>query len=123
MNEILIIVGGATSLIWGISHLFPTKNVVRDFGAITEDNKRIITMEWINEGATLIFLGLLTIVIGIIDPFDEIAVLVLWFITSMLLVLAVISLFTGFKINFLPFRLCPVIFSFSAVCIVLGILL
>ncbi len=123
MNEVLIIAGGATSLIWGIAHLVPTKNVVSDFGEITEDNRHIITMEWVNEGATLIFIGLLAIVIGIIDPVDEISILVLWFIIGMLLVLAVISLFTGFKVNFLPFRLCPFIFSFSALCILLGILL
>ncbi len=123
MNEILIIIGGATALIWGVSHLIPTKNVIRDFGEITEDNKQIIAMEWINEGATLIFLGFLTITLAVVDPFDEISILILWFIIGMLLVMAIISLFTGFKVKFLPFRLCPLIFSIAAICIGLGILL
>jgi hypothetical protein len=29
-------------------------------------------------------------------------------------------LFTGFKVSFLPFRLCPVIFGFSAALIAWG---
>jgi hypothetical protein len=38
----------------------------------------------------------------------------------MLVVMAIISLFTGFKINFLPYRLCPIIFTGSAILIFLG---
>ncbi len=120
MNELLLLIGGATSLIWGISHLFPTKNVIKGFGDITKDNRNIIAMEWINEGATLIFLGALTIVLTLTDSTSFTAILVYWFIVGMLLVLAAISLFTGFKVNFLPFKLCPLIFSFSALCIYLG---
>jgi hypothetical protein len=37
-----------------------------------------------------------------------------------LVVLAVVSLFTGFKVALLPFRLCPFIFGVSAVLIVWG---
>ncbi len=121
--DTLLYVGGIMSLLWGIVHLFPTKNVISDFGEITEDNKRIIAMEWINEGATLIFLGALVIAITISDPQTSISLLVYWSVVIMLLALAVISLFTGFKVNFLPFRLCPLIFSLSAICIILGILL
>jgi len=49
-NQILLYTGAAMTLIWGVSHLFPTKSVVKGFGDITIDNKRIITMEWITEG-------------------------------------------------------------------------
>jgi hypothetical protein len=38
----------------------------------------------------------------------------------MLNILSVISLFTGFKVNFLPYRLCPLIFTGSAILILLG---
>lgn len=123
MNLILLIVGGATTSLWGISHLFPTRNVVKGFGDISADNKLILTMEWIIEGVTLIFLGLLTIFLGITDPHNEVSVMVFWLVVGMLVVLAMISLFTGFKVNFLPYRLCPFIFLFSALCIGLGIVL
>ena len=123
MNIVLFYIAGATAFIWGVSHLFPTKNIVKDFGDISLDNKRIITMEWIVEGAALIFIGALTIAITIVDPLSMISRLVYIFIIGMLLILAIISLFTGFKVNFLPFKLCPLIFSFSALCIFLGMTL
>ena len=37
-----------------------------------------------------------------------------------LLALALVSLFTGFRVAFLPFRLCPITFTLSAVLIGLG---
>ncbi len=40
--------------------------------------------------------------------------------SSSLIALAVVSLFTGFKVAFLPFKLCPVIFGISAVLIAWG---
>jgi hypothetical protein len=40
-----------------------------------------------------------------------------------LLALAVVSLFTGFKVSFLPFKLCPIIFTASALLILVGGLL
>jgi hypothetical protein len=41
----------------------------------------------------------------------------------MLNVLSGVSLMTGFKINFLPFKLCPVIFTGASVIIAVGVLL
>jgi len=37
-----------------------------------------------------------------------------------LIVLAIVSLFTGFRISFLPFKLCPFIFGLSAALIAWG---
>jgi hypothetical protein len=62
-NSILLYLGAALTTLWGISHLFPTGNVVKGFGAISADNRHIITMEWINEGVTLIFTGVLVAVV------------------------------------------------------------
>ena len=53
--EFLIYIGSALPLFWGISHLFPTKDVVHGFGDISPDNKNIITMEWITEGVAYIY--------------------------------------------------------------------
>ena len=119
-SEILIYIGAALPLLWGVSHLFPTKNVVKNFGDISADNKNIITMEWITEGVALIFIGILVTTITIINPQDAISIAVYIISASCLVVLAVVSLFTGFKINFLPFRLCPLIFSSSALLITIG---
>lgn len=123
VNLVLLYLGAAFTALWGISHLFPTRSVVKGFGNISVDNQRIITMEWIVEGVSLIFIGVLVAMVTIIDPTNSVSTAVYLLSTLGLLVLAMVSLFTGFKIKFLPFRLCPVIFTVSAILIVSGGLL
>ncbi len=43
LAQVLLYLGSAIPLFWGISHLFPTRSVVRGFGDISVDNQRIIT--------------------------------------------------------------------------------
>ena len=123
VNLVLLYLGAAFTALWGISHLFPTRSVVKGFGTISVDNQRIITMEWIVEGVSLIFIGVLVAMVTIIDPTSSVSKAVYLLSALGLLVLAMVSLFTGFKIKFLPFRLCPVIFTVSAFLIVIGGLL
>ena len=119
-GHILIIIGAAITIIWGVAHLFPTKSVVKGFGDISIDNKNIIAMEWIVEGVSLIFIGIIVLGVSYIDAASDTAAFV--FITSagILIVLAIVSLFTGFKVKFLPFKLCPVLFTTSAILILSG---
>ena len=123
INQVLLYLGGALSIVWGVAHLLPTKSVVAGFGEISVDNRYIIMMEWIVEGVALIFIGVLVVVVTLIDRVSETAVAV--YITSIsgLVVLAIVSLFTGFKVNFLPFKLYPLIFSVSATLLLLGVFL
>ncbi len=120
---VLLSLGAALPVFWGISHLFPTRAVVKGFGDISADNREIITMEWIVEGVALIFIGALVALITFIEPFGTVSKAVYLFSAVGLLVLAAISLFTGFKVNFLPFKLCPFIFSASAALIGVGALM
>lgn len=120
MSTILLYISSFLLTTWGIAHLFPTKNVVKGFGAISADNKNIIAMEWINEGATLIFLGILILMITLADPAQVISRLVFLCVFGFLNILSLISLFTGFRVNFLPYKLCPVIFTGSSILILLG---
>lgn len=122
-NQILFYLGGVITLVWGIAHLFPTKSVVKGFGEISIDNKHIITMEWIIEGIALIFIGVIVIGVTIIDHIAKVSTFIYLASVIVLLLLAVISLFTGFKVNFLPFKLCPFLFSFSAILVLLGCVL
>ena len=119
-GQVLLYVGAAITIIWGVAHLFPTKSVVKGFGDISTDNKHIITMEWIIEGVALIFIGFIVAGASIIGIDHKVSVFVFFSSSVMLIVLAVISLFTGFKVNFLPFKLCPAIFSASALLIMIG---
>jgi hypothetical protein len=120
INVILLHVGAGLTALWGIAHLFPTKSVVQGFGEITLDNKRIITMEWILEGVSLIFIGAFVSTVTVIDPSSLVARGVYVVAALTLVTFAIVSLFTGFKVNFVPFKLCPLIFSTSAALILIG---
>ena len=120
MNPILLYISSFILFSWGTAHLIPTKNVVKGFGEISADNKNIIAMEWINEGAALIFLSILVLVITLADPAQAISRLVYICVFGFLNVLSLISIFTGFRVNFLPFKLCPFIFTGSSILILLG---
>ena len=124
MNRLLLLyLGAGLTILWGVAHLMPTKSVVKGFGDISEDNRRIITMEWIVEGVALILIGVLVAAVSVVDPVSAVSQVVYVVCSIGLLTLAVVSLFTGFRVRFLPFRLCPLIFTVSALLILLGGLL
>lgn len=105
---------------WGIAHLLATRGVVAGFGELTPDNRRIVTMEWIVEGAALISVAAFVTAVTATDPTAPSSIAVYAVAIVTLLALAAVSLFTGFRIAFLPFRLCPFIFGLSALLIALG---
>jgi lysylphosphatidylglycerol synthetase-like protein (DUF2156 family) len=121
IRKMLIYLGGVLTIIWGIAHIFPLYNVVMGFGNISLDNIRIIQMEWLTEAFSLIFIGLLIIVITTIGDQESKAVKSVYILTFiMLIALSVLSLFTGFKIDFIPYKLCPLIFTTSGLLILQG---
>ena len=121
-RKALIMTGGALLLAWGISHLFPTAAVVKGFGDITPDNARVITMEWMNEGFTLIFLGALSITSALLENKGaDISKAVYVMVFLMLIAMSILSLFTGFQVNFLPYKLCPYIFTGAGLLVMQGI--
>jgi hypothetical protein len=123
VNHILAYIGAGLTTLWGVAHFFPTKNVVADFGEISEDNRNIITMEWIVEGVALIFIGALVATVTVVDAASPVTRAVYWLAVVGLNVLSLVSLLTGFKVNLIMFKLCPVIFTGASILILLGILL
>ena len=117
-RTVLLCVGALMPVAWGIAHLFPTASVVRGFGPVSDDNRRIITMEWITEGVALTFTGTVVLVATIVDPLAPVSIALYWVTVAGLNILSLVSLFTGFRIRFLPFRLCPAIFTGSSILIV-----
>ena len=106
--------------LWGVAHLFPTRSVIRGFGEISVDNRNIIAMEWVIEGVALMFVGTIVATVTAVEPRAIVSSYVYLASSGCLVVLAIVSLLTGFKIAFLPFKLCPLIFLSSAVLILLG---
>ena len=110
LSTTLIFIGSILTIVWGAAHIFPTSSVIRGFGNISLDNQRIIRMEWLNESLTLFFIGVLNIIIALINSGMYLPGIVHLLSAVMLFAMAILSLFTGARSNFLPFRFCPVIF-------------
>ena len=101
---------------WGVAHLFPTRSIVSGFGDIGTENRRVITMEWIFEGVTLIFAGMLTAAVSLAGDDRSTTATVAFIATAaLLIVMAVISLLTAGRNTFIAYRLCAPIFSASAI--------
>ena len=110
MNAILLYTGSALIFLWGVGHLVPTRNIVKGFGPLSEDNFRIITMEWISEGLSLSFIGILVFITTVsAGAHGEAIKIVGPACAFMLLVMATLSIFTGARTTLLPMRICPVI--------------
>lgn len=119
-TQLLLYIGSFLLIFWGIAHLFPTKSVVKGFGEISIDNQRIITMVWIIEGVALVFIGVVVLAVTVIDHTHVISRTVYRLSFLVLAALTVISVYTGARINFLPYKLCPVIFITASILIILG---
>jgi hypothetical protein len=120
MNEALIYIGSVIIILWGIAHLIPTKNIVSGFGDISADNKKIITMETIAEGLTLIFLGVLPLLLTLISDKDVIVNRTIFICAIMLLVMALLTLFTGARTSVIWYKICPAVKTVVAVLFILG---
>ena len=124
LNLVLIYVGSGVIFLWGVGHIIPTRTVVKDFGDISKDNRLIITMEWIAEGLTLCFIGILVALVTIFGGLEnEVTQIVIRASAVMLVVLAFLSSATGARTSITPMRFCPRIKSGVALLFVLGAVL
>jgi hypothetical protein len=121
VNDVLLYIGSGIIIFWGIAHIVPTWSVVKGFGDISPHNRRIITMEWLAEGLTLMFIGVLVVLITFYyDPTNVISQLAYRVCAGMLVLLALLTLLTGFRTKFIPMKLCPAVKILAATFLVLG---
>lgn len=120
MNEALLYFASALVAGWGVAHLAATRGVVAGFGEPTADNRRIITMEWIVEGVAFIAVAAFITAATAVDRNAAVSSAVYAVAVASLVSLAMVSLFTGFRIAFLPFRLCPFVLGSAAVLVAGG---
>jgi len=124
MNEALIYIGSGIIMIWGIAHIIPTKAIVKGFGAISGDNKKVLAMEVIAEGLTLIFLGMLPLLVTAIgDSQSYTAHIVYLAVAVMLLVMAVVTLVTGARTPAIWYKICPAVKTAAAILYLTGSLM
>ena len=121
MNETLLYIGSAIVILWGIAHIIPTKPIVSGFGEISKDNKKVLTMELLAEGLTLIFLGILPLLVTILADYQsDVAGIVYLACAVMLLVMAVLTALTGARTPAIWYKLCPAVKTVVAVLFILG---
>ena len=121
MNETLLYIGSIVIILWGIAHIIPTKAIVNGFGEISEDNRKVLTMELIAEGLTLIFLGVLPLLVTLsVGVQDRTAGIVYLACAVMLLVMAVLTGMTGARTSTIWYKLCPATKTVVAVLFILS---
>jgi hypothetical protein len=118
---VLVSIGSMVITLWGIAHFVPTKSVVSGFGTISGDSRRIITMEWIAEGLTLCFIGLLVFLVTLYaGPQNLVSVLVYKVTAWMLVAMAGLTFVTGAKTSITAIKVCPLVKSMVAILFFLG---
>lgn len=123
-GDILLYSGAAVAFLWGVAHIIPTRSVVRGFGALSEDNRRIILMEWVAEGLSLCFVGALVAAVTLLCGSETAASAVVYRASAcMLLVMAVWTLATGARTPILPMKICPVVKTTAALLFLAGSIL
>ena len=79
-----------------MAHIFPTRNVVSSFGDISRANRRIITMTRASEGITLVFPGVLVVLVTLLGGRENpVSGIVFYSGAAMLAVTAVWTGLTG----------------------------
>jgi len=119
--EILIYIGSGIIFVWGLAHLFPTKKIVAGYSELTKDNRLVLIMEWLAEGVTLMFAGVLAGYLVYFYGLDNEAVIsgVRW-VAVLLIILAVMSFATLFRTSVIPNKMCGFIKTTVAVLLILG---
>jgi hypothetical protein len=117
----LLIVSAVMLAAWGIAHALATRGVVGGFAEISQDNRRVVVMEWLNESILLLFIAALLLVVALLGV-DTTGTWVLVVCVVALNAMSVLSLFTGFRINFLPYRLCPPMFTGTSLLVIAALL-
>ena len=118
MSETLAYVAAGMVFLWGLSHIIPTNQVVAGFGDIGEDNRRIITMEWVAEGLSVVFAAALIVAVTWSSRAPEAAEdLVYWVCAGFLITIGVWTALTGARTSgggAIWFKMCPIVMSISS---------
>lgn len=122
--QLALYAGSIIILLWGVAHIAPTRAVVAGFEPLTRDNRMVLTQEWVAEGLTLAFIGILVfLVTAVVGPAAAGAVVVYRVSAGMLVVLALWTAVMGGRTAAVPFKICPVVKTVAAGLFIAGSLL
>jgi hypothetical protein len=109
-NAVLIYAGAGVAVAWGIAHALPVRHVVAGFEPLSEANRRILTMAWVSEAMTLVFIGVLALLAApVVSAGGPLGRRVCAACAGMLVVMAVWTRLTGGRTRQVGMRLCPLV--------------
>lgn len=124
LRQVLIYFGSSIIFVWGVSHIIPTGNIVKELKTDSIDDRKIFTMEWIAEGLTLCFIGVLaSLVTYYSGPGNPVAALVITALAAMLLIMATLTALTGARTAIIPMKICPYVKTTVAILFIAGVFL
>ncbi|HSR15271.1 MAG TPA: hypothetical protein VLL51_05935 [Gemmatimonadales bacterium] len=118
MPETLAYVAAGIVFLWGLSHIVPTKQVVAGFGDISQDNRYVITMEWVAEGLSFMFVAALVVAVTWSSKTPEAAEDLVYRVgTGFLLAIGAWTAVTGARTTgggAIWFKMCPVVMTVAS---------
>ena len=115
VSGILTYATAAIAVSWGVAHLAPTRAVISGFGELATGNRLILTMEWVGEGVTLIFIGVLVAVVSAMGAAtDQLTIAIKVLAAGMLVAMAVLTATTGARSDVVFFKICPAVKGIAA---------
>jgi hypothetical protein len=121
LDHALVATAAGVVALWGVSHLIPTRQVVTGFGEISVDNKRVLIMEWVAEGLTMLFAGALVAIVTLMAGPNDGTSIAVYAATSVLLAgIAVLTTLTAARTPVVWFKACPVVMVFSIGLLIAG---
>jgi hypothetical protein len=116
--DALVYLGGAIVAFWGLAHTLPVKAVVAGFHLTSVDNRRILTMEWLAEAVSLVFLGALVVIVTATGGSS--VALVQRSVATVLFAMAGLHALLGARTAVRPMQICPVVLGVSGALVLAG---
>jgi len=111
-GDVLAYAAAVIIVAWGVSHIAPTRAVAEGFGSISADNRKILVMEWVAEGLTHVFVGVLVVLLTALDGSGDASVQLAYRIAAgFLLVLGAWTAVTGARTPVIWFKICPFVMT------------
>lgn len=120
MSAILGYIAAAVVAAWGVLHAIPTPRVVAGFEPITQDNRRVITQEWLAEAFTMWGLAAVIIAATASGGQPDTRDWVYRAAAGLLIALGVLTALTGARTPVVWFKVCPFLLAGSAVLLLVA---
>jgi hypothetical protein len=121
IDDYLFLAGGLIAAAWGIAHLIPTRAIVKMFGTISEENRRVLAMSWIAEGVALIVIGVVVcLTVAVAGTENGATRVVTWSAAFAMFTFVIVTLFTGFKTSIIPIKACAFVDGVAGLLFLIG---